>query len=1753
MRSLRSLFGISFLVFNSVFAFAQSNSVVDTTKVPVYAEMMQNRQINFYATQRAFELYWQNREITKGSGWKPYKRWEWVAQQMIDNQGRFPNEDLLPVEIEKLRNNTNIGTFSQKTNCRLEGNWKELGPVYLPQNNTSQINGMGRLNAVTIHPKDTNIIFVGACAGGIWKTINGGITWTNYRDSLPTLGVSAIAINPNHPDTMYFGSGDRDAGDALGYGVFKSVDAGNSWTIHNSGMGNVTVGKLVIDPKQNNTLLAASSNGIYRSTNGASSWTRVSTLTNFIDIAFMPGNSQIAYASRAGFFYRSSNNGQSWTQITNGLPTTDVSRAVLAVSPLDSLLVYVWIANGSVHKGLYLSKDGGQTFRTMSTTPNIHSNAIDGSGTSGQGWYNKTMVIDPENAGIVYCGGVNIFKSNDSGKTWVQAGYWVNQVHADQHDMIACYQTKRVFVANDGGLYFTRNKGVPWIPIKSGLAIAQIYNIGASRTQKDILIAGFQDNGTGNFRDNQWFTSRGGDGMTSQVDQEDNRYSYGELYYGRIFRVFNASTQTDIAGENINGINESGAWNTPFCLQEGQSNTMFVGYKNIWRSTNIRSSPPSWTKISNDLGGISNINFHKLENCIANNAVLYASRANNTFFITTNALASSPTWTQLSTPINGLVRAIETDPQSQQIVYIGIENRVYKSLNQGQSWTQIHSNLPANVTALVLDTSSTLKGLYVGTFGGGLWYTDSLQNGWKYYANGIPPTSRITDLAIYYDTTKECNCSVVYASTYNRGAWYTSLYQDSAKRPIIQSVEIPSLVYCQNSSIKPKIKTCNVPTVFKWVFDKSVQFVNGTDSSFEFPEFLCINRGKYNYLFIVENCVGADTFRGTFEYIDTLPPTCINSTVNTNQNFGIGIFEFSLNNKSIFSVGTFNEGAYLDQTCTEIFKLKTNSSYPVYTRTGTGNDEQVAIHLDRNNDGVLSGTNELISLKNRNRTHHRDTIFIDRNIKTYTPLRLRVRSDFWNISTGPCDTLNYGQTEDYVVYIERDSFFPDFSSNKSALCVGESAVFTYTGLYAELPPSWDFGPLASPRFAEGVGPHTINFIQSGTVHVRLDIGNETLLKNNIVNVKPSPKPQISFISGGNTVCVGSPLVLQVQDNLQLNPTYQWFRNQQILTDSTFRFLRYNQTNLQNTGTYQVKATASGCTDSVFISVLIHPKPIVDFSVNNNSQCFRGHQIVVNNNSTINTGSLQWFWNMGNGINSNDKDPVFSYSQAGSYTLGLTAVSMNGCVDSLKRNLHVRPQAIADFQMQVSETCLKDNQIEFTNKSTVSTGTLQYSWHFGDNTGSTLSDPKKTYTYADTFECTLIVSTPYQCNDTAKQILIIHPQPLFDLVIPDTSACFNEHSIYVSTVHDSTYSYNYRWDWGDGNSSFQKNESKKYASPGFYTIQLEAGTAFGCKDIKMQTVSIHPNPELTLKIPDEACLMDSLFFTITEQKYSDYLQWYLNDVGVSTAPTFYFIPSMEGILNLRLLSSNLSCSTSYQKDIIIRPLPLFSIGDDSSFCENTIFEKEITNPLPHLKALWENGDTTASRTIKEEGVYTLTLTDQNKCKYTDTIQIRTIPHLRVSLGEDILLNPSLPIHQILNTYGKYQHYLWNTGDTSAYIIVNKAGIYSLIAIDSMSCSSSDTIEVRYWNRELFVPTFSGMNTELQIIAYPNPSDANLYIAFNKELTFSIMLYDSKGKKVGIYEGEGQLTTIETAHLSSGIYTLKVLSSMGNKTEKVIILH
>jgi PKD repeat protein/photosystem II stability/assembly factor-like uncharacterized protein len=834
----------------------------DSSDYPYWIEMMADPNENFFNVQRAFNVYFENKDMTKMKGWKPFKRWEY---RMLE--GRiFPDGTRRPEDHVIKAYNTYMsvhpGARSQA------GNWINLGPFTLPDGKGYK--GLGRLNAIAFDPVDPDIIWVGAPSGGLWKTTTHGNNWISTTQDLPSLGVSAILIDHTNPSVMYIGTGDRDAGDAYGVGVYRSTDGGESWEPWNSGISNHTVGMMIMHPTNHMIILAATSGGLYRSANGGATWTRVA-VGNYKDVVFKPNDPNIVYAASNGNFYRSANGGLSFSQVTTGLPGS--SRAAIAVTPANPSYVYVILTNGDSFKGLYRSTDSGVSFTVRSTAPNIMSWGCNG-GDGGQAWYDLDIACDPTNSDVIFAGGVNCFKSSSGGTTWNISSHWwgdcgVPSVHADLHILEYNPLNNRLYAGNDGGVYYTDNQGANWVEITNGLPIGQVYKIGQSATQRDKTLNGYQDNGTSTFMGNHWRFILGGDGMECAVDPVDANYSYATIYFGYIARFYQNTNNGTVAENGFNGINESGAWVTPFILDEKNPNIMFVGYKNIWRSTNIKSpsSQIAWQKISNGLGGINSQDMRVLEQSPANTDILFAARYDNKLFRSDNCKAITPSWTDLTgmLPATGGINDVECHPYNSDIVYLSQNNRIYQSNDRGLNWEDISGTLPDVAYTSIAAYKNSHDGLYISS-DIGVFYKDKFLDDWIMFSNGLPPDASITEIEIYYDAADPSG-DILRAGSYGRGLWESDVYHAAPVADFLtQETMIPP-----GCTIDFTDLSSGVPTSWYWEFEGA----NPPTSTGKNPSGIVYeSTGTYQVKLTVTNEAGFDSLI-LMDYItvdDTLIP-----------------------------------------------------------------------------------------------------------------------------------------------------------------------------------------------------------------------------------------------------------------------------------------------------------------------------------------------------------------------------------------------------------------------------------------------------------------------------------------------------------------------------------------------------------------------------------------------------------------------------------------------------------------------------------------------------------------------------------------------------------------------------------------------------------------------------------------------------------------------------------------------------------------
>jgi hypothetical protein len=274
-----------------------------------------------------FNQYWEGKDFTKkGSGYKPFKRWEDFWRHFTDENGFLPSSSELWTTWES---HNEFGIL----NADDASNWQSIGPNTLLNYKTSIAN-LGRVNVVVPDPNDANIIYVGTPAGGIWKTYDKGLTWIPLSDYLPQIGVSGIAIDAANSNVIYIATGDDDAFNTISAGVFKSVDGGQTWneTGLNPDNSPRSMNDIYMHPNDADILWVATSNGLYKSVNGGDNWSRTQS-GNIKDVKLNPNNPDVLYIATNTNFYRSTDGGDTFVQKTLGLPVTS-GRLVIDVTPV---------------------------------------------------------------------------------------------------------------------------------------------------------------------------------------------------------------------------------------------------------------------------------------------------------------------------------------------------------------------------------------------------------------------------------------------------------------------------------------------------------------------------------------------------------------------------------------------------------------------------------------------------------------------------------------------------------------------------------------------------------------------------------------------------------------------------------------------------------------------------------------------------------------------------------------------------------------------------------------------------------------------------------------------------------------------------------------------------------------------------------------------------------------------------------------------------------------------------------------------------------------------------------------------------------------------------------------------------------------------------------------------------------------------------------------------------------------------------
>ncbi|MFN0203743.1 MAG: T9SS type A sorting domain-containing protein, partial [Bacteroidia bacterium] len=520
-----------------------------------------------------------------------------------------------------------------------------------------------------------------------------------------------------------------------------------NWSLAN----NVAISKLTMSPSDPKVLFAATTLGLYRTTNGGTNWSLVQSAYHS-DVVFRPNDANVVYTAINDYWgisqiYKSIDAGTTWTQISSF--TDNYNWIQLAVTPANPNKLVVMCSHPN--KNVYVSNDNGATFTFKSNAP-----------------MGDVIAVSPVNENRIYCGQIVMHQSLNEGTNWTQICDWYNsgsypEVHADHRFLAFHPLNNQLYSCNDGGIHKLNETTNIWTELTNGLLITQFYKIAVSQNDPAFMIGGTQDNGGRKMISaGVWDETNGGDGMEVAIDPVDDNIFYTTYVDGKIYRTldgWNNDTYNDIS-DNIQGGQPQGEWVTPYLIDPNNPNRLLAGYHEIY-ATNNRGN--TWTALTNNLLAVDE-KFDQLAVFEGDSDIIFASN-HKTLYKTINGGAN---WTTINPPVNAEITNITlhpTDPTQIWLSYGAYQTgkKVYKSVNGGTNWTNYSTglpNVPVNCLVYVKNSNNLL-------FAGNdyqVYYRDASMANWQLYGQGLPSTM-ITDLEIQYPT------NTLRAASYGRGIW----------------------------------------------------------------------------------------------------------------------------------------------------------------------------------------------------------------------------------------------------------------------------------------------------------------------------------------------------------------------------------------------------------------------------------------------------------------------------------------------------------------------------------------------------------------------------------------------------------------------------------------------------------------------------------------------------------------------------------------------------------------------------------------------------------------------------------------------------------------------------------------------------------------------------------------------------------------------------------------------------------------------
>jgi len=658
----------------------------------------------------------------------------------------------------------------------------------------------GRIADIAIHPKDENVWYIAVGSGGVWKTINSGTTFTPIFDKQTSYSIGCVTIDPNNPSTIWVGTGENVGGRHVGFGdgIYVSHDEGKTWK--NKGLkASEHISKVIVHPDNSQKIYVAvqgplwskgGERGFYVSEDGGATWSKTlgnNEWTGVTDIEMDPKDPNILYAATwdrhrtvasymgggpGSGLHKSTDGGKTWVELKGGIPTSNLGKIGLAISPFDNETIYAAIELDRTKGGVFISKNGGASWSKQSNTV---------SGGTGPHYYQE-LYASPHQEGKLYLMNNYVQVSDDHGKTFVTMNE--KNKHVDSHAMAFKKNSPNyVLFGTDGGLYESYDLTKTWRYF-SNLPITQYYKVAVDDTEPFYNIyGGTQDNGShggpsrttraDGILNQDWWITLGADGHQSATEPGNPDITYGEFQQGWLWRVDQTTGETvfiqpqPAAGDPHERFN----WDAPILVSPHKPTRLYFASYRVWKSENRGDD---WTAISPDLTrneeritlpilgrqqswdnpwdvrAMSEYNtITSLAESPIQEGLLYAGTDDGILQVSEDG---GDTWRKImlgtikGVPNRAFVNDVRADLHDANKVYLVLDNHkegdykpyLLKSNDKGKTWSFMNGNLPKRLLTWRVVQDHVDKNLLFAATEHGVYFTKNRGSSWTRLKGGLP-------------------------------------------------------------------------------------------------------------------------------------------------------------------------------------------------------------------------------------------------------------------------------------------------------------------------------------------------------------------------------------------------------------------------------------------------------------------------------------------------------------------------------------------------------------------------------------------------------------------------------------------------------------------------------------------------------------------------------------------------------------------------------------------------------------------------------------------------------------------------------------------------------------------------------------------------------------------------------------------------------------------------------------------------------